>query len=75
MSGAPAIFKRMSGAPASPFLKEGAMSDADRQEAQRMGKKFIQDATVKNLPRTKHLNTNSLLSAIPPDEAKLASYS
>lgn len=56
------------------YLKEGVMSVADQQEARRVGKKFLQDATVKNLPHTKHVNTNSLLSAIPPDEAKLASF-
>lgn len=57
-----------------PYLKADVMSDSDEQEARRVGKKFIQDATVKNLPHTKHLNTNKLLQAIPPDEAKMASF-
>jgi hypothetical protein len=56
------------------YLPEGDMSEADQQEARRAGKKFIGDATVKNLPHTKHLNTHTLLQAIPPDEAKMASF-
>ena len=56
------------------YLPEGDMSEADQQEARRAGKKFIQDATVKNLPHTKHLNTNTFLNTIPPDEAKMAAF-
>lgn len=55
------------------FLLAEEMSRSDQQEARRCGKKLIQNATVANLPHDKKLNTHKLLSAIPGDEAKLAS--
>lgn len=58
----------------APYLAAEVMSTADQQEARRAGKKFIREATVKNLPHVKKPNMHKLQSAISPDEAKLASY-
>lgn len=55
-------------------LPLGAMSKTDQQEARRVRKKFLQEATVKNLPHPKQVNMHKLLSAIPEDEAKMASF-
>lgn len=56
------------------ILPEGEMSDTMQKEARRVGKKFVAAGTVENLPRAKKVKTNKLLSAITPDEAKLASF-
>lgn len=50
------------------------MTKTQKQEARRLGKKFLKAGTVENMPRTKKVNTHVLLSAITPDEAKLASF-
>lgn len=55
-------------------LPEGDMTDTLKRAARRVGKKFMEVGTVANLPRAKKVKTRSLLSAITPDEAKLASY-
>lgn len=57
----------------APFLPEGEMSVADQQQARRVGKKFLLEASVKTKAHEKHLNTHKLLSAITEMEAKNAS--
>lgn len=57
----------------APYLPTNEMSVTDQQQARRMGKKFLLEASVKTKPHEKHLNTHKLLSAITEGEAKNAS--
>jgi hypothetical protein len=56
----------------APFLPKGNMTVAEQQQARRVGKKFLETASVKTKPHEKHLNTQKLLSAITEGEAKNA---
>jgi hypothetical protein len=56
------------------ILPEGDMTEAQQQEARRMGKKFLTSGTIANAPHQKKINTNHLLNCITPDEAKLAAF-
>jgi hypothetical protein len=54
-------------------LPDGAWNKTKQQEARRAGKKFMEAGTITNLPRAKKLNTNLIINAITPEEARMAS--